>query len=71
MKVVALKKTTMTVAGLAKEGPVVLTRAGHPVVAVRDLSGSDWESVSLASRAETGTQLESRSRTKDAARIKN
>ena len=39
----------MTVAELAKEGPVVLTRAGHPVVAVKDLSGSDWESVSLAS----------------------
>jgi hypothetical protein len=52
MKVVALEKTTMTVAELAelaKEGPVVLTRAGHPVVAVKDLSGSDWESVSLAS----------------------
>jgi hypothetical protein len=40
MKVVALEKTTMTVAELAelaKEGPVVLTRAGHPVVAVKDL----------------------------------
>ena len=52
MKVVALEKTTMTVAELvelAKEGLVVLTRAGHPVVAVKDLSGSDWESVSLAS----------------------
>src|SRR5208337_3743741 len=49
MKVVALEKTTMTIAELAKEGPVVLTRAGQPVVAVKDLSGSDWESVSLAS----------------------
>ena len=52
MKVIALEKTMMTVAELAelaKEGPVELTRAGHPVVAVRDLSGSDWESVSLAS----------------------
>jgi hypothetical protein len=52
MKVVALEKTTMTVAELAelaKEGPVVLTQAGHPVVAVKDLSGSDWESISLTS----------------------
>ena len=47
-----MEKTRMTVvelAELAKEGPVVLIRAGHPVVAVKDLSGSDWESVSLAS----------------------
>ena len=52
MKVVALEKTTKTVtelAELAKEEPVVLTRAWPPVAAVRNLSGSDWESVSLAS----------------------
>src|SRR5208337_3218224 len=55
MKLVALEKTTMTVAELAelaKEGPVVLTRAGRPVVAVKDLSGSDWESISLAFESE-------------------
>ena len=48
MKVIALEKTMMTVAELAelaKEGPVGFTWAGHPVVAVKDLSGSDLESV--------------------------
>jgi len=48
MKVVALEKTTMTVAELAelaKEGPVVLTRASRQVVTVCGLSGFDWESV--------------------------
>jgi hypothetical protein len=52
MKVVALEKTTMTVTELVelvKEGPVVLTRDGQPVISVKDLSSSDWESVSLAS----------------------
>jgi hypothetical protein len=48
---VELEKTTLTVpdlAELAKQGPVILTRNGKPLVAVKDLSGSDWESVSLA-----------------------
>jgi hypothetical protein len=27
---------------------VILTRAGKPIAAVKDVSGSDWESVSLA-----------------------
>ncbi len=52
MKVVPLERTTLTVpelADLVKEGPVILTRDGEPLVAVRDVSGSDWESVSLAS----------------------
>ena len=55
MKVVALEQTTMTVTELAelvKEGPVILTRDGQPVVSVKDLAASDWESVSLASHPE-------------------
>jgi hypothetical protein len=51
MNKVELEKTTLTVldlAELAKEGPVILTRNGKPLAAVKDLSGSDWESVSLA-----------------------
>lgn len=51
MKVVSLEKATLTlpeVAELAKKGPVILTRAGKPLAAVKDLSGSDWESVALA-----------------------
>ncbi len=52
MKVVPLEKTDLTVPGLAelvKEGTVILIRNGQPVLAVKDVSGSDWESVSLAS----------------------
>jgi hypothetical protein len=48
---VELEKTTLTVpdlAELAKKGPVILTRNGKPLAAVKDLSGSDWESISLA-----------------------
>ena len=51
MKVIALEKADLTlpeVAELAKEGAVILTRNGKPLAAVRDLSGSDWEAVSLA-----------------------
>jgi hypothetical protein len=51
MKTVALEETTLTakeLAALARKQPVILTRGGKPVVAVKDLSGSDWESVSLA-----------------------
>jgi hypothetical protein len=51
MKVVPLEKTNLTlpeVTELAKEEPVILTRNGKPLAAVRDLSGSDWEAVALA-----------------------
>ena len=51
MKVVPLEGTTMTVpelVELAKGEAVILTRDGQPLVAVRDVSGSDWESASLA-----------------------
>jgi hypothetical protein len=52
MKVVSLEEATLTVSQLAdmvKDGPVILTRNGQPLLAVNDVSGSDWESVSLAS----------------------
>ncbi len=52
MKVVPMEENAMTVpelAELVKEGTVILTRNGQPLLAVKDVSGSDWESVSLAS----------------------
>ncbi|MFI5457640.1 MAG: hypothetical protein ACHRXM_19530 [Isosphaerales bacterium] len=52
MKVVSLEETTLTLpelTELAKDGPVILTRNGQPLLSVKDVSGSDWESVSLAS----------------------
>lgn len=52
MKVLPLEETNLTVPDLAelvKEGPVILTRNGQPWMTVRDVSGSDWESISLAS----------------------
>ena len=51
MNVVPLEKTTLTVPELveqAKKEAFILTRDGQPVVSVRDLSGSDWESTALA-----------------------
>ena len=51
MQVVALEKATLTlaeVAKMAKNGPVILTRGGKPLAAVKDLSRTDWESISLA-----------------------
>jgi|SRR5581483_1948508 len=50
MKVIAVEDTTLSLSDLAKlaaEGPVILTRQGKPLVAIKDLSGSDWESVAL------------------------
>jgi hypothetical protein len=52
MKTIAVEDTTLTageLAVLAQKEVVVLTRNGDPFVAVKNLSGSDWESVSLAS----------------------
>ena len=52
MKVVPLEETTLTLPQLeemVKDGPVVLTRNGQPLLAVNDVSGSDWESLALAS----------------------
>jgi len=51
MKTVAVENTTLTAEELARmalKEPIILTRKGKPLAAVRDLSGSDWESVSLA-----------------------
>jgi hypothetical protein len=51
MKTVAVEETTLTakeLAVLARKEIVVLTRKGNPLVAVKDLSGADWESISLA-----------------------
>ena len=51
MKAVAVEDTALTaedLATMAQKELVVLTRKGNPVVAVKNLSGSDWESVSLA-----------------------
>lgn len=50
MKIIAVDKDNVTltqVAALAKTGPVILTRGGKPLLAVKDVSHSDWESVSL------------------------
>src|SRR5262249_26713622 len=52
LRVLPLEETTLTVrelAELVKEGPVILTRNGQPWMTVKDVSGSDWESISLAS----------------------
>src|SRR5947209_7362613 len=51
MQVVALEDTDLSVpelAELVKEGTVILTLKGKPLAAIKDLRGSDWESVSLA-----------------------
>jgi hypothetical protein len=51
MNVIPLEKADVSlpdVAELARSGTVILTRKGKPLAAVKDLSGTDWESVSLA-----------------------
>ena len=49
MHIVPLEKMTLSeVAELARSGTVILTRRGKPCAAVKDLSDSDWEAVSLA-----------------------
>jgi hypothetical protein len=52
MKVIALEGNGLTVPDLeelVKQGPVVLTRNGRPLMTVKDVTGSDWEAVSLSS----------------------
>jgi hypothetical protein len=52
MKVIPLEQNSLTfpeLAEMAKEGTVILTRNGEPLLSVKNVSGSDWESVSLAS----------------------
>src|SRR5438876_8004984 len=51
MNKVELEETNLTVpdlAELAKSGTVILMRKGRPLAAVKQLSGTDWESISLA-----------------------
>ena len=51
MKIIPVEKADLSLsalAELAKAGAVILTRNGKPLASVNDLSGSDWESVSLA-----------------------
>ncbi len=51
MKTVAVEDTTLSaedLATMAQKEIVILTRKGDPLVAVKKVSGSDWESVSLA-----------------------
>ncbi len=55
MKTVPVEDTTLTaeaLATMAQKELVVLTRKGNPLVAIKKLSGSDWESVSLANNPE-------------------
>jgi hypothetical protein len=61
MKVVPLEGTTMTVpelVELARREAVILTRDGQPLISVRELSGSDWESASLASNPRFAALIE-------------
>ena len=51
MNVVPVEEASMTVpelVELAKVEGVILTPGGRPVASVRDVTGSDWESASLA-----------------------
>ncbi len=55
MKLVAVESTALTVtelAELAKDGPVILTRKGKPLAAIKPLRGKDWESIALANNPE-------------------
>ncbi len=51
MKIIPLESTDLTLpdaAELVRDGTVILTRNGKPMAAIKDLTGSDWESLSLA-----------------------
>src|SRR6266480_2772338 len=51
MKVVPVEQVELTLpelAALARTGPIILTRKGKPLASIKYLSGSDWESISLA-----------------------
>jgi hypothetical protein len=52
MKVIPLEGSALTVPELeelVRQGPVVLTRNGLPLMTVNDATGSDWEAVSVRS----------------------
>jgi hypothetical protein len=61
MKVIDVENGDLTVlelARLAKTGPVILTRRGKPLAAVKDLTRSDWESISLANNPQFRSLIE-------------
>jgi hypothetical protein len=61
MKGVPLEGTTMTVpelVELARGEAVILTRGGEPLISVRELSGSDWESASLSQNPRFAAMIE-------------
>jgi hypothetical protein len=52
MKLIPLENASLTVrelAAMAKEESIVITENGEPVLSVKNVAGSDWESVALAS----------------------
>ena len=66
MKVVPLEETRMTVlelVALAEDEAVILTRDGQPLVSVRSVPGSDWESALLASNPQFTAIIEKSRRT--------
>jgi hypothetical protein len=61
MKVIPLEDTDLTLpdaATLAKHGTIILTRKGRPLAAIKAISGSDWESLSLANNPRFGALIE-------------
>ena len=50
--------TASALADMAKDETVILTRNGQPLVTVKNVSGSDWESLSLASNPQFMTLIE-------------
>lgn len=61
MKIVPVEGSTLTIGelvDLARDQAVILTRDGEPVATVNDLSGTDWESASLAKNSRLAAILE-------------
>jgi len=61
MKLLSIEHNTSIaeLARMTKSGPVILTRKGKPLAAVRRLVGNDWESISLANNPEFKAIIES------------
>jgi hypothetical protein len=61
MKTVAMENSTLTaeeLVDLAEHEPVILTRNGEPLVSIKNVSGSDWETVSLSNHPEFTAMIE-------------
>ena len=61
MKVISVEESKLTasaLADMAKGETVILTRNGRPIAAVKNVSGSDWESLSLASNPQFMSLIE-------------